>query len=238
MIQIENLVKRYGKTVALKGITAEFPKGSVCAVMGPNGSGKTTMLKSILGLVKPDSGTIDVMGKRVNGDSAYRKNIGYMPQYSCFPENLKVREIVAMLKDIRGNHCTYDYELAEKLDLRSIHERQIGTLSGGTRQRVSCAIAFMFSQDIIILDEPTAGLDPVSSEIVKSKIIAEKENGRLIIITSHIISEAEAIADRIIYMLEGKICFSSTKQQLYEQTGQSSLNRAIALLIQEGAELK
>ncbi|MBL8016266.1 MAG: ATP-binding cassette domain-containing protein, partial [Ignavibacteria bacterium] len=120
----------------------------------------------------------------------------------------------------------------------SIHERQIGTLSGGTRQRVSCAIAFMFSQDIIILDEPTAGLDPVSSEIVKSKIIAEKENGRLIIITSHIISEAEAIADRIIYMLEGKICFSSTKQQLYEQTGQSSLNRAIALLIQEGAELK
>ncbi|MBL8016759.1 MAG: ATP-binding cassette domain-containing protein, partial [Ignavibacteria bacterium] len=104
MIQIENLVKRYGKTVALKGITAEFPKGSVCAVMGPNGSGKTTMLKSILGLVKPDSGTIDVMGKRVNGDSAYRKNIGYMPQYSCFPENLKVREIVAMLKDIRGNH--------------------------------------------------------------------------------------------------------------------------------------
>ena len=238
MIQLENLVKRYGKTEALKGVSAEFPKGSVCAVMGPNGSGKTTMLKSILGLVKPDSGTIDVMGKRVNGDSAYRKNIGYMPQYSCFPEHLKVREIVAMLKDIRGNHCTYDYELAEKLNLKKIHDMQIGTLSGGTKQRVSCAIAFMFSQDIIILDEPTAGLDPVSSEIVKNKIVSEKENGRLIIITSHIISEAEAIADRIIYMLEGKICFSSTKQQLYEQTGQGSLNRAIASLIEEGAELK
>ncbi len=238
MIQVENLAKRYGKTEALKGVSVEFPEGSVCAVMGPNGSGKTTMLKSILGLVKPDSGTIEVMGKRINGDAAYRKNIGYMPQYSCFPENLKVREIVAMLKDISGNHCKYDYELAEKLNLRNIHERQIGTLSGGTRQRVSCAIAFMFSQDIIILDEPTAGLDPVSSEIVKSKIIAEKENGRLIIITSHIVSEAEAIADRIIYMLEGKICFNSTKQQLYEQTGQSSLNRAIASLMQESAELK
>lgn len=234
MIQIDNLVKRYGKTEALKGVSVEFPKGSVCAVMGPNGSGKTTLLKSILGLVKPDSGSIEVNGVRLNGSSAYRKNIGYMPQYCCFPENLRVREIVAMLKDIRGNGCTYDYELAEKLNIRKIHEKPIGTLSGGTKQRVSCAIAFLFSQDIIILDEPTAGLDPVSSEIVKNKILAEKENGKLIIITSHIISEAEAIADRIIYMLEGNICFNSTKQTLYEQTGQNSLNKAIASLIQEG----
>lgn len=236
MIKIRNVEKKYGKTKALKGVSAEFPKGSVCAVMGPNGSGKTTLLKSILGLVKPDSGSIEVSGVLLNGGSAYRKNIGYMPQYNCFPDNLKVSEIVAMLKDIRGNHATYDYELAEKLNIRKIHDRQIGTLSGGTKQRVSCAIAFLFSQDIIILDEPTAGLDPVSCEIVMNKIIAEKEKGKLIIITSHIVSEVEALADRIMYMLEGEICFNGGKHELYEQTGEASLNKAIASLMEESAE--
>ena len=120
-----------------------------------------------------------------------------------------------MLKDIRGNHCVYDNELVEKLQLEKIYTKQIGTLSGGTKQRVNCAAAFLFSQEIIILDEPTAGLDPVSSEIVKSKILAEKEKGKLVIITSHIVSEVESLADRIIYMLEGNIYFDNTKDELY-----------------------
>jgi Cu-processing system ATP-binding protein len=234
MIKIKELKKSFGKNEALKGVSVEFGKGSICAVMGPNGSGKTTMLKSILGLVKPDGGSIEVNGTRVNGDPAYRKNIGYMPQYSCFPENLKVKEIVAMLKDIRGNHCTYDYELAEKLNIKQIHDKQVGTLSGGTKQRVSCAIAFLFAQDIIILDEPTAGLDPLSSEIVKQKILDEKEKGKLIIITSHIVSEVESLADRIIYMLEGKVYFDSTKEKLYSKTGEANLNKAIAAIIEQG----
>ena len=231
MIKIKDLHKKFDKNEALKGVSLELEGGQVAAIMGPNGSGKTTLLKCLLGLVKPTSGEIFVKGMHLNGDPEYRRSIGYMPQYTCFPENLRVKEVMDMLKDIRGNHCVYDNELVEKLQLEKIYTKQIGTLSGGTKQRVNCAAAFLFSQEIIILDEPTAGLDPVSSEIVKSKILEEKEKGKLVIITSHIVSEVESLADRIIYMLEGNICFDNTKDELYKQTGMSSLNGAIAKLI-------
>src|SRR5690242_16214179 len=99
MIKISDLKKKFDKNEALKGITLELDGGKVIAIMGPNGSGKTTLLKCILGLVKPDSGSIYVNEFHVNGNSEYRKNIGYMPQYSCFPENLKVKEVISMIKD-------------------------------------------------------------------------------------------------------------------------------------------
>jgi Cu-processing system ATP-binding protein len=236
MIKIENLKKKFEKNEALKGVSLELGEGTVAAIMGPNGSGKTTMLKCILGLVKADSGDIYVNDCHVNGECDYRKHIGYMPQYSCFPENLRVKEVFNMIKDIRGNHCVYDEELLKTLKVEEMYDKQIGSLSGGMKQRVSSAAAFLFDGEIIILDEPTAGLDPVSSEIVKNKILEEKAKGKLVIITSHIVSEVESLADRIIYMLEGRIYFDNTKEELYKQTGKENLNRAIAELIQQGEE--
>lgn len=236
MIRIEGLNKKFGKNEVLKGLTLEMGKGSVIAIMGPNGSGKTTLLKCILGLVKADAGKIFVNGCYVNGECNYKKQVGYMPQNTCFPENLKVKEVMAMIKDIRGNNMIYDEELVEKLKISEMNDKQIGQLSGGMKQRVSSAAAFLFNAEIIILDEPTAGLDPVSSEIVKNKIIEEKQKGKLIIITSHIVSEVEELADRIIYMLEGKIYFDETKEKLYTYTGKENLNKAIAHLIEAGEE--
>lgn len=237
MIKIENLTKKFGKNEALKGVELEMGSGSVIAIMGPNGSGKTTLLKCILGLVKADEGKIYVKNCLVNGECDYKRHIGYMPQYSCFPENLKVKEVMAMIKDIRGNNMKYDEELAEKLKIAEMNDKQISQLSGGMKQRVSSAAAFLFNAEIIILDEPTAGLDPVSSEIVKNKILEEKQKGKLVIITSHIVSEVEAMADRIIYMLEGKIYFDETKEKLYSATGKQNLNKAIAHLINAGEEI-
>lgn len=236
MIKIEGIKKKFGKNEALKCVSLEMGPGSVIAIMGPNGSGKTTLLKCILGLVKADEGKIFVNDCLVNGECDYKKHIGYMPQYSCFPENLKVKEVLAMIKDIRGNNMKYDEELVEKLKISEMNDKQIGQLSGGMKQRVSSAAAFLFNAEIVILDEPTAGLDPVSSEIVKSKILEEKQKGKLVIITSHIVSEVEAMADRIIYMLEGKIYFDETKEKLYTATGKENLNKAIAHLINEGGE--
>lgn len=236
MIKIKDLKKKFEKNEALKGVSLELGEGTVTAIMGPNGSGKTTMLKCILGLVKADSGEIYVNDCHVNGECEYRKHIGYMPQYSCFPENLKVKEVFNMIKDIRGNHCVYDEELLKSLKVEEMYDKQIGSLSGGMKQRVSSAAAFLFGGEIIILDEPTAGLDPVSSEIVKNKILEEKAKGKLVIITSHIVSEVESLADRIIYMLEGRIYYDNTKEELYKRTGKVNLNRAIAELIQQGDE--
>jgi Cu-processing system ATP-binding protein len=234
MIQIKNLRKSFGKLEILKGINLELNKGSITAIMGPNGSGKTTLLKCVLELVRPSSGNISVKGMSTKNNHEYRKLIGYMPQTPRYPENLKVKELIAMLKDVKGNHCDYDEELLVQLNMKEIYEKPIGTLSSGTKQRVSSAIAFLFDQEIIILDEPTAGLDPVSAEIVKNKIIKEKEKGKLIIITSHIISEVESLADRIIFLLEGNVYLDSTVEELKRNTGEENLNRAIAVLVQGG----
>jgi Cu-processing system ATP-binding protein len=262
LLAIQNLKKSFGKNLVLKGINLELNKGSIVAIMGPNGSGKTTLLKSILGLVKPDSGEINVKGMQVNGDAVYRRFIGYMPQNSCFPENLKVKEVISMLKDVRGTAPTsptpltpspkergsllkgevkngYDNELIIKLNIEEVYNKQIGTLSGGTKQRVSSAVAFLFDQEIIILDEPTAGLDPVSTEIVKQKIIDEKNKDKLVIITSHVVSEVEELADRVIFLLEGNVHVDNTVNELISQTGETSLNKAIAkIMIANSAETR
>lgn len=234
MINIKNLRKSFDRQEILKGINLEIKKGSITAVMGPNGSGKTTILKSILGLVQPDGGEIFVNGINTKDNCQYRKFIGYMPQTPRYPENLRVKELLAMLKDVKGNHCVYDEELISQLKMEEIFHKPIGTLSSGMKQRVSCVIAFLFDQEIIILDEPTAGLDPVSTEVVKNKILKEKQKGKLIIITSHIINEVETLANRVIFLLEGRVYIDKPVKELKQITGEENLNRAIAVLMQEG----
>ena len=233
MIEIKGLEKSFDKLPALKDINLSLDGGKITAIMGPNGSGKTTLLKCILGLVKQDKGEILVNGIDTRNSCDYRWNIGYMPQTARYPENLKVRELIAMLKDVRGNHCVYDEELLARLKLEKIYDKTIGTLSSGTKQRVSGSLAFLFNQEIIILDEPTGGLDPVSTEFMKNKILSEKEKGKLIIITSHIVNEVQELADRVVLLLEGQIHVDSTVEELKSRTGGSNLNKAIANIMME-----
>lgn len=231
MIEVINLKKSFGKLPVLKGINLSLKEGKVIAIMGPNGSGKTTLLKSMVGLVIPGSGDILIKGKSIKNSWKYREDIGYMPQIARYPENLKVKELIEMIKDIRGSDAELDEELIESLKVFQIYEKTMGTLSSGTKQRVSAVLAFLFNQEIIILDEPTAGLDPVSSEHVKNKIIQEREKGKLIIVTSHIMSEVEEIADRLIYMLEGKIHIDNTVDEIKAATKEVRLGKAIARII-------
>ncbi len=236
MIDIRKLYKSFDKNTVLKGIDLTLTSGKITAIMGPNGSGKTTLLKCVLGLVRPDSGDIFVKGQNINNGCDYRKFIGYMPQTPRYPENLKVKELIRMLKDVRGDHTSYDEELVDELKLQNVYDKPVGTLSAGTKQRVSCSLAFLFDQEIIILDEPTAGLDPVSAEMVKDKILKEKNKGKLIIITSHLTGEVEKLAERLIFILEGQIHVDSTLDELKRTTGESDLNKAIAKLMQESSE--
>lgn len=205
MITIENLEKSYGKSFSLNVGRLEFGKGNVVTLMGPNGSGKTTLLKSILGLVIPDKGVITVNGENIAGQCAYRNNICYMPQTSPYPPNLKVKDIISITKDIRKKQESYDYELFEFFGMPDILEKRTGALSQGTRQRLSASLAFMFGSEIIVLDEPTAGLDPYSSGVLKTKILKEKNAGRLILLTTHIVNEVSELSDRLIFMLDGRI---------------------------------
>src|SRR3982751_3994495 len=211
MIRIQNIQKRFKRLQALNDINVEFTKGQVVALIGPNGSGKTTLIKSILGLVRPDSGTIYFNNQAVNENVEYRKRIGYMPQIGRYPDNMKIGQLFRMIKNIRTTAKT-DEELYYKFKLDTILDKPMRALSGGTRQKVSAALAFLFDPDILILDEPTAGLDPLSSEILKAKILAEKEKGKLILITSHVLSDLEELTTHIMYLQEGKPIFYKTWQ--------------------------
>jgi Cu-processing system ATP-binding protein len=231
MIRVENLSKHFGKLHALNAMDLRIRGGLVTAVLGPNGAGKTTLIKSILGLVKPDSGSILLDEAPIDAAGKYRERIGYMPQIPRYPENLKVREILHMIKDLRGRFDDLDEELVELFELEKQFEKPFKTLSGGNRQRVSASLAFLFRPDILFLDEPTAGLDPVASSTLKDKILRERRAGKTFVLTSHVMSEVEELADVVIYLLDGSVYFEDTVRALLDRTGESTLERAMARMM-------
>ncbi|RTL51571.1 MAG: ABC transporter ATP-binding protein [Sphingobacteriales bacterium] len=233
MIIATNVTKKFGRLTVLNNVSVNCNKGECIALIGPNGSGKTTLVKSILGMVVPDSGFITFNGLNILHNWEYRRHIGYMPQIGRYPENMTIGHAFAMMKDIRKaeHHGPLDEELLHSFGLPTIMEKRMRTLSGGTTQRVSAALAFLFNPDVLILDEPTAGLDPIASEILKEKIVKEKERGKLIIITSHILSELDDLVTQVIYMQDGNLLFHKSLQNLQKDTGEAKLSRAIAFIM-------
>lgn len=240
MIQFENISKSFGKLQVLKDISVSFEQGQSVAILGPNGSGKTTLIKTLLGMVVPDSGTIYFEQKSIKNAFLYRNEIGYMPQIGHYPPNLKISQLIDMMIDIRGskeNTIELDEELIEAFKLKTIDNKPLGTLSGGTTQKVSAALAFLFNPKVLILDEPTAGLDPLSSEILKAKIQKEKQNGKLILITSHIMSDLEELASHIMYLQDGKLQFFKELELLKIEFGEERLNKIIAMVMQKKTKI-
>jgi Cu-processing system ATP-binding protein len=235
MIQVRELRKRYGALDVLQGIDAEIPTGRVTGIVGPNAAGKTTLIKSILGLVRSDSGSIEVDSVRVNGDESYRRKIGYMPQIARFPSNLTGGELLAMLRELRPDIKEIDDELVRTFGLGLELTKKLNDLSGGTKQKINAVAAFLFKPATLILDEPTAGLDPRSARILKDKILDERRRGRTFIVTSHVMSELEELADNVIFISEGKVRFSGSLDQIKRLTRQVNLERAVAELMEQGA---
>ncbi|GAB4292484.1 MAG: hypothetical protein Kow0098_12510 [Ignavibacteriaceae bacterium] len=233
MITINGLKKKFGKLEVLRNIDISIKSGGVTALVGPNGSGKTTIIKSILGLVKPDQGNIIIKNETINGDCSYRKNIGYMPQLARYPDNLTVNEVIKMIKDLRNVKIDVESDLVKKFGLINELNKPIRTLSGGTRQKLSIVIAFMFDPEILILDEPTASLDPLSSSILKELIGTEKHNGKTILLTSHFMNEVEELADEIIFLLDGEIHYKGKVSALLKDKDELKLEKAVARIITE-----
>jgi len=232
MIEVKNLYKKFGKNEVLKGLNLSIEKEGIFTILGPNGSGKTTLIKSILGMVLPDSGEIVINEENVKKQWNYRFNIDYMPQIANFPTNLTVDELFDMIIDLRGSEKRKD-ELIKLFGLGEFIEKKLGNLSGGTKQKVNIVLSFMFDSPIIILDEPTTGLDPVSLIRLKDLIMSEKEKGKTILITTHIMDFVEQISDQIVFILEGVIYFRGTVNELKTKTNQESIERAIASILTE-----
>lgn len=232
MIEIQNLTKKFQKFTALNDINLSFQNGHSIALIGPNGCGKTTMIKCVLGLNVVQTGDILVDGKSVKEDYKYREIIGYMPQIGRYPENMTIKETIQMIKDTRRSDLeNLDTELLEAFELETIYDKKMRTLSGGTTQKVSAVLAFLFNPKVIILDEPTAGLDPLATEILKNKIIKEKNKGKLIIITSHLLSELDDIITEIVFMNEGKVVVHQSVEDLKSQTNTTKISEGIISIL-------
>ncbi len=230
MISIKGLHKKYGKVEVIKGLDLDIDTKGIFAILGPNGSGKTTLIKSILGMVIPEKGEIFYEGRSVLGEWEYRRTINYMPQIANFPANLKVSELINMIKDLR-NQDSNEEELIAYFGLEPFLKKQFNTLSGGTKQKVNLLLTFMFDNPLLVLDEPTTGLDPVALIRLKDLISKEKEKGKTILLTTHIMGLVEEIADEIVFLLEGKIYFKGKPSELKTKENTDNLERAIASII-------
>lgn len=230
MLLFQNIDKKFGSLQVLNKLDLEIKSGGIFAILGPNGSGKTTLIKCVLGMVNPDSGKIIFDGESVIGQSEYRGLINYMPQIANFPENLTVVELIGMVKNLR-NRPADEEPLIHLFGLEPFLNKKLGNLSGGTKQKVNIVLAFMFDCDLIILDEPTTGLDPVALIGLKQLINTAKKAGKTILLTTHIISLVNEIADEIVFLLDGKIYFKGPIDELKIQTEQENLESAIASLL-------
>ena len=237
LVTISDLAKQYGRQVVLSDVDLTLRCGRVTAVVGPNGSGKTTLIKALLGLVRPDAGRIVFDGAEVGPDDvAYRARIGYMPQAARFPEHLTGREVLAMLRDLRAVPPEeLDETLGAAFGLEPELDKPLHTLSGGTRQKLNAVVAFLFRPALVVLDEPTAGLDPVASGVLKDKVASATAGGAACLLTSHLVSELEALADDVVFLMDGRVRFAGTVAELKEVAGHDGLERAIAHLMTRSA---
>jgi Cu-processing system ATP-binding protein len=231
-IEIAGLGKRFGRTSVLNGLDATIGRGRVTALIGPNAAGKSTLLKCILGLVRPDAGAIRIDGVPVTGDPGYRRAIGYMPQRAPFPDNLTGEEALALLRRVRGPDAAIDFELIERFGLGGELRKRVQALSGGTRQKLNAVAAYLFRPSIVILDEPNAGLDPLANRILKQKIVDTTRLGATHLITSHVLSELEELADDVLFVIDGRVRFSGSLEMLRQSTGQARLERAVGSLME------
>ncbi|MEC4086370.1 ABC transporter ATP-binding protein [Myroides odoratimimus] len=230
MIAINDLHKKFGEIQVLKGIDLSIEEG-VIAILGPNGSGKTTLNKCILGMVFPDKGTICINDQEISKNWNYRKDIDYLPQIANFPNNITVLELIKMIKDLRNEKSIDESYYIDIFKLSPFLNKKLNKLSGGTKQKVNLLITFLFDNPILILDEPTTGLDPAALIILKELIIREKKKGKIILVTSHIMSFVEEVSDKIVFILEGKIYFNGTIQELKNLTKQDNFEHAIANIL-------
>lgn len=231
MINIQQLTKAFGHLDVLKGVDLHIPAGQSTGIVGPNGAGKTTLIKTLLGLTRADSGSITLNGHLLNGDAAYRNDIGYMPQVARYPETMTVRELLDFIKGLRNQEAVHEDALIEQFHLGPELGKKLRHLSGGNRQKVGATLAMMFNPGILFFDEPTAGLDPRASSRFKQRVEVEKASGKTIFITSHIMSELEQLVDHVIFILDGKIRYYGGVQELLSSSGEVRLENAIALLM-------
>ncbi|HZQ03618.1 MAG TPA: ABC transporter ATP-binding protein [Gaiellaceae bacterium] len=232
---LDAVTKRFGQTVALTSATFAVERGEVAALLGANGAGKTTALALLLGLRQPDSGTARLFGLDPRVPAA-RRNVGVALQEPTFPTTLRVRELLALVR-VHYPTPAPDAALLERFGLASLAPRQLGGLSGGERRRVAVALAFAGRPALVVLDEPTAGLDPDARRDVWAAVRAHAGDGGTILLTTHHLDEADALAHRVVLLDRGVVAADDSVAAIKAAAGLTRVRfRAPPGLAVEGAE--
>ena len=214
-ISIDNVCKSFGKkkkkTEVLKNISLSISAGEVFGFIGPNGAGKTTTIKLLLNFSRPDTGTLQVVGKKIDRDE-FRHHIGYLPEFPYFFEHLTARETLLLGGRLSGvpNQITKEKipQLLERMNLSEAADKQVKGFSKGMKQRLGMANALIHDPQVLIFDEPMSGLDPVGRHLMKSIFKELKENGKTIFFSSHILGDIEDLCDRIGIIHKGQLLFT------------------------------
>jgi ABC-2 type transport system ATP-binding protein len=205
-IKTSGLIKSYGKTQALFGVDLEVKRGEVYGFLGPNGAGKTTAIRCMLDLIRPQGGTISVLGMNPQEEpEAIKARVGYLPGELHVDENMTARQVFRYFNRLRGNRSDWNFieELSERLKLEL--RMPIKNFSKGNKQKVGIVQALMHKPELLLLDEPTGGLDPLMQQEVLQMLDEAQDNGSTVFFSSHIISEVQAVADRVAIIRDGKI---------------------------------
>lgn len=234
MITFNNISKSFGKNKVLNDVSIELKPSSINAFLGPNGSGKTTLIKIFLGLVKPDFGDIIFEGKSILNDFKFKNNVGYMTQIANYPENLTANDLLTLVTSIRQAKPVFKDELINEFQLADSLDKPLKHLSGGTKQKVNVVISLMFDSPIIVLDEPSVGLDPQSVKLLKEYILREKSREKTILMTSHIIQDVFELSNVLNVLIEGNIVYSGGRDELIESTKAKNLEDAIINIYKAG----
>jgi ABC-2 type transport system ATP-binding protein len=217
VVSLESVTKQFGATVALDDVSFAIGTGAVVALLGPNGAGKSTLISLVLGLRKPDAGTIRVNGRDPR-DHVVRAAIGAAPQELAFPETLRVRELVRFVASHYPASANPD-ELLEEFGLAGLALRQVGGLSTGQRRRLGLALAFAGRPQLVVLDEPTASLDADGRQTVWRAVAARCSAGASILVATHDLNEAEAVAGRIALIDRGRLVIWGTLSEVRARAG-------------------
>ena len=220
-VRLNGIHKTYGTVHALRGLDATLGAGEIHAFLGSNGAGKTTAISIMTGLRRADSGSVEVLGADPR-HATVRRRIGLTPQESGFPNNLRVSEVIRL---VRAHYPTplSDDDLFASFPLQSVWQRQTGGLSGGQRRSLAVALAFVGNPDLVFLDEPTTGLDVTARQALWHAVRRYRNAGGTIVLTTHYLEEAEALASRVIVLCEGRSVAQGTMDEIRSRVGQSRI---------------
>ncbi|MET0619920.1 MAG: ABC transporter ATP-binding protein [Thermoanaerobaculia bacterium] len=226
MIRFRDFGKSFGKQVAVKGLTFDVERGEAVALLGPNGSGKTTTLKAAAGLIRSTSGGVTV-GEPGHSplEPATRRAISYLPQRVAFPESLSGRDVLEFYRRLRGTDASRVDEALRFASLNGASARPVGTYSGGMVQRLGLAVAVLPNTPILLLDEPTAALDPDGLCAFYGLVERRRREGHTLLFTSHQLGDVDRLADRFAVLVEGRLAASLTQQELADRLSQRGVLR-------------